>query len=276
MNITVKTPMIIDKAVQGLKLFFQSMHTDLRNVLTFCKVHSPLLALIAGTGLTVAGFVTAFIWRKRQGACPPETKQEKRKKIIQNIASIAMFVLGTGLQVVSYIISAGRISALAKALATALNAGSVLGMASMKADGSEGENAEKLNIARDTFSIRVEDLPCYQDWNGYHSYEVFNNIMNSLKRRVNLGERISWNEVMRQLYLNQTDWGSDIGWNQSGEMNWYMVDGWGNEVTEHDQLWASLTGNLKNYRVYFTGMHSLSFFDNNKQKYIVPVVEGEA
>ena len=54
-----------------------------------------------------------------------------------------------------------------------------------------------------------------------------------------------------------------------------MVDGWGNEVTEHDQLWASLTGNLKDYRIYFVGMHNLSYFDHAKQKYIRPIVEGE-
>lgn len=275
MNITVKVPAIAEKIVKGFKLFFQSMRTDFRNVLSFCKLHSPLIALVAGTALSIAGFVTAFIWRKRQGAIPPDTRQEKRRKLIQNIVSIGMFVAGTALQIVSYVISAGRISALAKALATALNAGSVIGMAGMKSQEASENDTEKLNLARDVFSIRVEDLPCYQDWSGYHSYEVFTNIMNGLKRRINLGERISWNDVMRQLYLDQTDWGGEVGWNHPEEMNWIMVDGWGNEVTEHDQLWASLTGNLKDYRIYFVGMHNLSYFDHAKQKYIRPIVEGE-
>lgn len=293
MEIVVKTPMKFDKLINGMKTAVKAIKAGCTKfkvfgqmVIGFCKTHAPLILLVAGTVLAIGGFVVSYISRKKQGKREIEAKDNeeelrklKKKHLIINIISVSLFVIGCAANIGSYIISAGRIDALAKALASAMTAGSGLAMASIAAKKDANIVAaeeERLDIARDNFSLRIGDIPCYKSWDGYLSYETFTNLINHLKRRLGLGLRVSWNDVLLQLNIPKTDWGYDIGWSNPEEFNWIVVDPYGNECTDTDQLWASVSGNFDKYRLFFLGMHNLSYFDNASQKYKRPVVEGES
>lgn len=281
MEFTVKTPMVLDKVISAIRAASSIVKRGLQIALGFCKTHAPLIFLIGGVALAVAGFICSFIFRKKQGAeCEAadveQDKELKKKHLVQNIVSVGLFTVGTALEIVSYIISAGRINALARALAGALTGGSILAAASLN-PGEERtvEEEQRLEVARDNFSFHVEDIPSYRSYDGYYSYEVFTHLMNQLKRRLSLGMRVSWNDVMIQLAMSKKDWGYDIGWSDEDEFKWIMVDPWGRECSDTEELWASVSGNFANYRIYMLGMHNLSYFDHNKGKHVRPIVEGE-
>ena len=265
MEIRIQTPMIVDKAVMFFKTSGAVISKGFHVAVTFMKVHAPLIALIAGTAFAIAGFVTAWILRRRQGIKeveatyipPEETKKQKAIRITKLVLPIALFVIGTSLQITSFIISAGRISALSKALASALNAGSVLGTAKLAAETSE-EEKKAIDVARNTFSIDISQTRAYTDKDPYYSLVQLKNQLTHFKNMISIHGTVTWNDLKRQLGFECTPEGYVIGWKSADDFNYVIVDPQGEEVDEHHMTLAAITGDLQGYRAYFLGMCSLT------------------
>lgn len=265
MEIRIQTPMIVDKAVMFFKTSGAVISKGFHVAITFMKVHAPLITLIAGTAFAIAGFVTAWILRKRQGVketentyiLPNETKKQKAIRITKLVLPIALFVIGTSLQITSFIISAGRISALSKALASALNAGSVLGTAKLAAETSE-EEKKAIDVARNTFSIDISQTRAYTDKDPYYSIVQLKNQLTHFKNMISIHGTVTWNDLKRQLGFESTPEGYVIGWSCADDFNYVMVNPQGEEIDEHNMTMAAITGDLQGYRIYFLGMCSLT------------------
>ena len=268
MDITIKTPMAVDKAVAFFKTAGATILKGAHVVSTFVKVHAPLITLIAGTALTVTGFVLAWIFRKKEGknesdaeqakAFEDETKKQKAVRIVKKMIPIASFILGTGLQITSFIISAGRISALSKALAAALNAGSVLGTAKLAADEDiSQEKRDAIEAARTQFSFSVCDTRAYTAKDPYFSFVQLKKQLDFVKTRLCNFGTLTWNDILCQFGLESTPAGFTIGWTSPDEYGYVLVDPYNKEIDEHDAILGSMTSDLQGYRIFFTGMHSL-------------------
>ena len=268
MDITIKTPMVVDKAVAFFKTAGSMIVKGAHVASTFIKVHAPLITLIAGTALTVTGFVLAWIFRKKEGKneadaekakeFEDETKKQKAVRIVKKMIPIASFILGTGLQITSFIISAGRISALSKALAAALNAGSVLGTAKLAVDEDVSqEKKDAIEAARTQFSFSVCDTRAYTAKDPYFSFVQLNKQLDFVKTRLCNFGTLTWNDILCQFGLESTPAGFTIGWTSPDEYGYVLVDPYNKEIDEHDAILGSMTSDLQGYRIFFTGMHSL-------------------
>ena len=269
MDITIKTPMVVDKAVAFFKTAFAVISRGAHVALNFVKVHAPLITLIAGTVLTITGFVLAWIFRKKEGKQEavteqmkefeePETKKQKAIRIVKKVAPIAAFIIGTGLQITSFIISAGRINSLSKALAAALNAGSVLGTAKIASEEElPPEKKEAIEAARNQFSFQVVDTRAYTPKDPYFSLLQLRKQLDFMKTRLTNFGSITWNDLLCQFGLESTPAGYTIGWTSPEEYGYVLVDPYNKEITDHDMTLAACTGDLQGYRIFFTGMHSL-------------------
>lgn len=220
-------------------------------MLTACKIHAPLIALIGGTVLAVSGFIMAWIWRKKAGELGTQ-------HIIKTIAPIALFTAGMGLQILSFVISSGRINALSKALAAALDAGAVLGTAKLSADFQQNQDrAEAVEVARDAFSRKIVDQRYYNPNVPYGGVEnILSGIRHCRTRLTNFGS-LTWNDVLKQLGYDTVDEGYTIGWRNKEDFGVVFVDNFGNEVDQNGMVRDALWDNIKNYRIYFQGMQSL-------------------
>lgn len=240
----IKIPTVVTKVVDFIKQIFSK-------IVHVCKVHAPLILLIAGTTLAVAGFITAWIWRKKLG-------QDPDQRISKTIIPIALFTAGMALQVVSFIVSAGRINALSKALAAAMDAGAVLGTTYVaSSDDSDASQREVIDIARDKFSRKLVDQKYYDRVAPYASVKATNNGINHCRTRLRNFGALTWNDVLKQLGYPTVPEGYTIGWDDPLEFNLVVVDNFGHEANENAMALDALNDNLQNYRIYFQGMHSL-------------------
>lgn len=245
----IKTPMVFDKILAFFKTAGKVISKAAHIAFNFCKIHAPLICLIAGTALTVAGFIAAWIWRKHAG---PD------QHIAKTILPISLFVVGTGLQIVSFIISAGRINALSKALAAAMDAGAVLGTATLAKDSDIPESdREVIDVARNAFSRKLADQKFYDKIAPYGSVKATTNAINHCRIRLRNFGALTWNDVLLQLGYEAVPEGYTIGWTDPLDFNLVIVDNFGNEATENGMALDAVRDNIQNYRIFFQGMKSL-------------------